>query len=110
MRYTSLRILEERADGCVIGYAEGDSSFVAGIVASDVPGDHAEARRTAEALCRAANSFYKLRKTLRDAQRCLDEAVVATSNTSVTRRWASASEEARLALIEAEDTNSWFDE
>jgi succinyl-CoA synthetase alpha subunit len=111
MKWRSLKVLEETADGCAIGFSDGgDIVDFAGVIAATQtgPGAGLDARLNAQKIVTVVNAHSALKDALESAEKSLMQAIAISETVPGcdTRRWVSALHQVRLALARTKEIDA----
>ena len=111
MKWRSLKVLEETADGCAIGYSDGsDIVDFAAIVNATQTGLYAgaDAKLNAEKIVTVVNAHHALKDALESSEKSLMQAIAICESVDGcdTKRWVSALHQVRLALAKTKEIDA----
>ena len=111
MKWRSLKVLEETAEGCAIGYSDGgDTIDFAAVITATQTGDNAgaDAKLNAQKIVAVVNAHHALKDALESSEKSLMQAIAISETVPGcdTRRWVSALHQVRLALARTKEIDA----
>ena|ERR1041385_6897670 len=113
MKWRSLKVLEETAEGCAIGFSDGsDAINFAGVISATQTGVNAgaDAHLNAEKIVAVVNAHHALKDALESSERSLMQAIAISQTVEGcdTKRWVSALHQVQLALARTKEIDALF--